>query len=60
MHGKSSTVVAIRLPDEVVKRLEAEAAKEGLSLGLWVRKLVIEYSGVPGYEAVDSRKAKEI
>jgi hypothetical protein len=60
VHGQNSTVVGVRLPDEVVKVLGDEAAKEGLTVSAWVRKTLIELSGVSGYEPVDSSTAKEI
>jgi len=35
-------VVTVRLPDEVIERIEGKAAAEDLSVGLWVKKAVLE------------------
>jgi len=35
-------VVGVRFPDEVIERIEEKAAVEDLSVGLWVKKAVVE------------------
>lgn len=35
-------VVGVRLPEEVIERIEERAAVEDLSAGLWIKRAVIE------------------
>jgi hypothetical protein len=58
-NGLNSTLIAAKIPDEVAERLRVEANEKNLSLGLWLKEHLIEWSGV-GVEAVDVRTAKSI
>jgi predicted HicB family RNase H-like nuclease len=44
--GSYSRVIPVRLPEEVVEVYEAKAAADDLSVGSWIKKLLIELSGV--------------
>jgi predicted DNA binding CopG/RHH family protein len=39
--GETTTLVTVRLPDEVLECIKENAAVENLSAGLWIRKAVI-------------------
>ena len=43
MRGRNTVVIHIRIPDEVYLELERLGNKEGLSVGLFVRKKLLEY-----------------
>ena len=45
-HGQYDRVVPVRLPDSVVDVYEEKAEADGMTLGLWIKKLLIELSGV--------------
>lgn len=39
-------VVGVRLPDEVIESIESRARAEDLSVGLWIKKLLIDMFSV--------------
>jgi len=51
MHGKDSSTVTVRLPDELVEQIKVEAMKdkekyEGeLSVGLWLKQQIYDLFG---------------
>jgi hypothetical protein len=59
MRGRNSTVVAVRLPDEVVEVIRKDGRLKGESIGLRIKEVLVELFG-EGVEAVGVRTAKEI
>jgi len=59
MRGRNSTMVGVRLPDEVVEAIKRDDRLKGESVGLRIKEVLVELFG-EGVEAVDVRTAKAI
>ncbi|MBA7536953.1 hypothetical protein ES705_29219 [subsurface metagenome] len=44
--GRTTAVISIRLPDDVLALLKAKAAREGVSYTIFVRQLIIKKLGL--------------
>lgn len=45
--GRNTTVVAVRIPDSVYTIIKRRAGKRGLSVGDWLKKVIIYDQKIP-------------
>ncbi|MBA7653122.1 hypothetical protein ES703_60965 [subsurface metagenome] len=44
--GRTTTVIAVRLPDDVLALLKAKAAREGIPYTVFLRQLILKKLGL--------------